>query len=477
VNSHRTRKLGRDAVTNYLRFAVTASVPFLLTPRMLESFGTEGFGLWSLTHSALSLFGLMDLGLSNTLVRFLSGCRDSEKSNRLVSTVLAIYLGLSAVGLIVLAAMAFLLSPFRDSQEAFTLVWLLGLRNVTVGLPLGVLRSTLHARQLFLVSNLWQSISTAVYGITAWWVLGAGGSLVALAALTLLFALVEHAGYFGLLWRCQEGFRLYPGYLDRAMLGSIASFSASSTLSTLAGLVLLKTDPIIVGLFLPLSAVASYSLALKLAEAVLMLLKQAVNVLAPEFSRLWSGGADQQVTRLYLSACRTALLAGSCLTLPLMFYTPELLSLWLGTSDPETVLTARILLAAAWLATPQMVSSSALSMGGQHGFTARAAAQSAALNLLLSVVLVRVWGGPGVAMATLVTTLLVDLALVTRTACRRLGVERPWREALPLAGPLLVQAGMLYLAPRTVLSIALVTPLSALAGIALYLAQKKKGHL
>lgn len=468
------KKLGLDATSNYLRFAVTASVPFLLTPHMLHAFGADGFGLWSLTHSILSLFGLMDLGLSNTLIRFLSDCKSPQKANRLVSTVLTLYLGLSLIGLLLLATLAFQVSPFADSTQAFALLWLLGLRNITIALPFGVLRSTLHAQQRFVACNSWQTVLAALYGAAAWGALWSGANLLALAGLMLLFALLEHVGYLLLLRYYQKGFRLHFGQLDRATLKSISSFSLASTMSTLAGLVLLKTDPIIVSLFLPMSAVASYSLALKLAEGVLMLLKQAVNVLTPQFSRMWSGNSLQELSRLYLSASRLALLAGSTLALPLLVFTPQLLELWLGEANTEIVLTARILLAAALLSVPQMVASAALSMGGHHLFTARAAALSTALNLVLSVALVVPLGCAGVALATLLCTLMVDLAAVTRKAFRVLGVTRAGQRFFPLAGPLAAQLLLLSLAPKTTLAFLVISPVSALVAVGLYFASRRK---
>jgi O-antigen/teichoic acid export membrane protein len=476
------RKLGTDAASNYLRFAVTASIPFLLTPKMLQSFGADGFGLWSLTHSILSLFGLLDLGLSSTLVRFLAGCRTAEKINRLVGTVLTLYLGLSGLGLLVLAGLAFLLAPFKTSQTAFTLIWLLGLRTVTVALPFGVLRSTLYAQQKFVPSNFWQSILSLVYGAAVWMVLAGGAGLNTVAVLMLVFCLVEHAGYFLLLRSAQPGFRLYWGHLERDTLKSIRSFSIASTLSTLAGLILLKTDPIIVALFLPLGAVTSYALSLKIAEGLMMLLKQAVNVLTPQFSRMWSEGRSAEVAGLFLAASRTALLAAWLLGLPILVYTPQVFAVWLGEFHPDTIHTTRILVLAALCSVPQMIASTALTMGGYHNFTARAAALSTILNLVLSVTLVQFQGVVGVALATLASTLIVDLALVTRKAFQLLSIARHRiaKELVrPLLLPLAAQTALLTGASVTssIFSILTHSALAGVAGLTIYYTQQRRVNL
>lgn len=472
-------RLGIDALSNYLRFAVTATIPFLLTPRMLEAFGSEGFGLWSLTHSLLSLFTLLDLGLSSTLVRFLSGQKDVGKVNRLVGTVLTLYLGLSFMGLSILAVVSSSLCPFAESPQAFSLLWLLGLRTVTIALPFGVLRSTLHARQDFVSCNLWQAILSVVYGALAWTALSLNADLIQIAKLMLFFAAVEHVGYFLLLKKRLVGFRIEWLVIEKSQLKTIWSFSMASTLSTLAGLILLKTDPLIVAFFLPLSAVTSYTLALKIAEGLLMLLKQGVNVLAPRFAAMWAREQKSQTRSLYLHAGRLSLMGSALLGLPLLLYTPQLFKLWLGQCESEMVLTARILVLAALLSVPQMISSAALTMCGHHIFTARAALASTLMNLLSSVILVQFFGIVGVALGTLITTLVIDLAVVTRKANQILSLSDSMvvKSVLaPLLGPLLIQSVLLlYTNVSPSLGNLIGYPsLAGLAAITTYILQNRK---
>jgi len=409
--------LKTQALSNYLRFAVTAAVPFLLTPLMLETLGEKMFGLWSLTQSTVSLFALLDVGLSATLVRYVSATRCREESNEVAGTILTLYLGLSTVACLLLGLAAWWWEPWRSDPQAHLLLWCLGLRAVTFGLPLSILRSTLFAEQVFLTTNLWQAASSLIYGLVAWQLLCSGGSLLQLAALLWLASLLEHAGYFLMLKKIFPRWRFAPTVLNRDKIREMASFSAASTLSTLAGLVLFKTDPLIIAAYLPLQAVATYSVALKLAEGVLMLLKQALNVLTPRFSILSADDDLEGAGKLLILSCRWGIGVGSLVGLPVLVLASEILNLWLGAYPSEAVVVTRILVLSGLISIPQMVASSALTMSGHHNFTARAAGLSVVTNLGLSLALVQPLGLTGVALATLFTTLVIDLGLVSRRAC------------------------------------------------------------
>jgi len=77
-----------------------------------------------------------------------------------------------------------------------------------------------------------------------------------------------------------------------------------------------------------------------------------------------------------------------------------------------------------WLAVPQMVAANVLVVSGHHGFSARAQAVGMVLNVAASVALAPALGIVGVAMGTLVATVIVDLIWVTGRACTLFGIGR-----------------------------------------------------
>jgi len=139
-------------------------------------------------------------------------------------------------------------------------------------------------------------------------------------------------------------------------------------------------------------------------------------------ARLHASGDRDVLGSLMLRSIRLSLLGGGILGLCLGLFAPELLGLWLGADLMAAAPILRILLLAMVASVPQLVSSGLLTMTGDHRFTGRIAAASAATNILLSVSLALVFGVVGIAVATLACTLIFDVFVITTRACRRFSV-------------------------------------------------------
>src|SRR5690348_5783628 len=65
-------KIVHNVAFGFLRVAITAPVPFLLTPFLLRHLGTQGFGAWAVLLSINSLTSLADVGIMGTLTKHVS---------------------------------------------------------------------------------------------------------------------------------------------------------------------------------------------------------------------------------------------------------------------------------------------------------------------------------------------------------------------------------------------------------------------
>src|SRR5689334_20518601 len=111
------RRLLVGAVTNWLAFAATLVVGFFLTPYVVRRLGDGPYGVWAFVESLIAYFTLFDLGIAACVVRFVArfhATGDRNDLNRLVSTCLALFVGLGAV---VFAIGSGLLPVFVPSLE------------------------------------------------------------------------------------------------------------------------------------------------------------------------------------------------------------------------------------------------------------------------------------------------------------------------------------------------------------------------
>src|SRR6478609_8565828 len=112
------RRLLVGAATNWLAFAATLVVGFFLTPYMVRKLGDGPYGVWAFVESILAYFTLFDLGIAACVVRFVARFHttgDRDELNRLVSTCLALFLGL---GLLLFAIGASLVPLLLSSLQS-----------------------------------------------------------------------------------------------------------------------------------------------------------------------------------------------------------------------------------------------------------------------------------------------------------------------------------------------------------------------
>lgn len=467
----RTARVGLNTAANIGRFVVSLGVVFFLTPFIIREVGNEDFGLWTLTFSTLGFLGLLDLGFGSGIVKYVAECRgtgDTDRRNRMLSTLGGVYLLLAVVSLVLVAmGSLFYADLFGIAQaqrgKALSLLWILAARNAFFGLPLSLFRGILFGEQLIWQINLVQTATSLLMGVLAWGVLRAGGGIIGLAWLNLGLMLLEHLAYFLLCRRQVDRLELSPRLADRTLFREALSFSAATFVVSVSSLILLRTDPIIISFFLPLSSVAVYAIALKIVENAHLLSKQFINVTGPLIAELKGQGDEQKIRFILINSSRFALLPSLSIGIPLVLFAPDLLRLWVGSEYAAGAGSLVLLTIAMTLAVPQMIASNVLTMTGREGITARAAMASAVINLGISLLLVRPLGLEGVALGTLAATVLVDVLWVPRFAAAAFGMGcgSYWRRIIgPLALPVLLDlavtwGSLLSFPPTSLLAVAL----------------------
>jgi O-antigen/teichoic acid export membrane protein len=467
--SGRARQVVSDSAASYLRFAIAIAVQFALVPYMVARLGDDDYGLWTLTFSVLGFLSLVDFGFTTSVVRFTAesrGTGDRDRRNRLLSTVLVLYLALAVACALLLAG----LTPFYGDllgipgdrlAVALPLLWVLAARSIAVSLPFGIFRSILFGDGRIGWVNLLQAGGSLLYGGASVAALATGGGLLGLAWANVGAFAVEHLAYLVVALRATPGLRLSPRLFDRTLLREAVGLSASQFVVTVSSLVLLRTDPLIVNAFLPLSAVALYGVALKVAENALMLVKQGVNVLGPHAAELAGAGRTDAVRRLLVTGSRFALAPAALMAAGALALGREGLVAWIDPTFGEAATVLSVLMVSVALLVPQMVASGVFTMTGHHRLTALAAVLSVGTNLLASVGLASFLGLEGVALGTLAATLLVDVGVVTALARRAFGIGlRVY--ALQVFGPSLVAGAV---AAATMLGTKALLPPTNLAAV------------
>jgi O-antigen/teichoic acid export membrane protein len=425
------RRLLVGAVTNWLAFAATLVVGFFLTPYLVRRLGDGPYGVWAFVESLVAYFTLFDLGIAACVVRFVArfhATGDRDDLNRLVSTCLALFIGLGSLVFVVGAGLLPVLLSFlkarlpADEVLAFALLML---GNLAVTLPLSLFPSVLDGLERFALKSAVRIVVLAARTVGTIAVLEHSPSLVNLGLLITAANLVEHLACALLAVRALPGLRFSWRLVDRATLKRVKGYSLDAFLAMVAGRTCVQSGAVIVGAMLGASPVTYFALASRLVEFAKALLRSATNTLTPAVSSLEASGDAAAVRRIFLRGTRWVLYLILPVHLGLIVFGRPFLAVWLGDAAyADHCYPALVILSSTLtLVVAQSVASRILYGTGRLRGFARAALLEAAGNVLLGVALCPRFGLIGVAIGVAVPNLVMCLWVIAHTA-RGLGV--PW---------------------------------------------------
>src|ERR1700733_1531162 len=188
----------KNVGSSWFALGLNILVGLFLSPYILHHLGDEAFGLWFLVFSITGYYGLFDLGIRSSIVRYVanySATRNQEELNRLISTALFTYSGIGALAILVPVAGSFYVdSIFRISpQFLHTARWLFLIVGsaVSLGFPLGVFGGILEGLQRFYLLNFTSIGGTLLRAVSIVIAIRHGHGLLAVAVITVSIPLIS----------------------------------------------------------------------------------------------------------------------------------------------------------------------------------------------------------------------------------------------------------------------------------------------
>ena len=424
-NSLVKRRLLLGAATNWLAFAATLLVGFFLTPYLVRRLGDGPYGVWAFVESILAYFTLFDLGIAACVVRFVARFHttgDRDELNRLVSTALALFLGLGALAFAIGGGLLPVVLPSlenagvpRDEVLAFALLML---ANLATTLPLSLFPSVLDGLERFGPKSAVRVSVLAVRTIGTVVIMEKQPSLLALGVLFTACNLAEHGAFALLSFRLLPGLRFSGRLVDRATLRRVKGYSLNAFLAMVAGRTCVQSGIVIVGALMGAAPVTYFALASRLVEFAKALLRTATNTLTPAVSSLEAAGDTDAIRQLFLRGTRWVLYLILPVHLGLIVFGRPFLSVWLGGVEyaDRCYLPLVILSSTLTLVIAQSMAARILYGTGRLTQFARAAMLEAVGNVGLSVVLGVRYGLIGVAIGVALPNLVMCLWVIGHTA-------------------------------------------------------------
>jgi O-antigen/teichoic acid export membrane protein len=423
------------------------AVAFFLSPFLVHRLGNVSYGVWVMAMSSVSYFGLLDLGLRNSVTMFVSKGHttgDHEGASEVLSAALWVRMQLSALVLLLCGGFAAIFPlmfkvPPALASDARVVVLLMGLSfaiYMSIGVFGGVL-SALNRYDLYTLVVLTQ-LTLRVIGVV--WVLRTGHGIVAIACCELFAATVGNILFV------YVARRIYPELTIRLkkpkweVLKKIWSYSVYVFLVMVAIQLIYQTDNLVVGAFVSASAVTFYSIGNSLCRYTQQLVGAMTTTFTPAASTYDAAGDKSSLRALYYNGTRATMAVSLPVLVTLIFRGDNFIGVWMGPQYSRTSGTVLVILATALLFSLPNTPASSIAFGVEkHKRVAMWAVGEAIANLTLSISLALIFGLYGVAIGTLVPSLAVNLILWPRYVSHLVGIS--YREVfMKVWGPVFLSA-------------------------------------
>jgi O-antigen/teichoic acid export membrane protein len=422
----------KNVTSNWAAILVNIALSFVIAPVTVAALGNAYYGIWTLLMQFTGYLWLFDFGVRESVIKYVAQYQASNQPEKIESTVrtavsmytvVALGVFLATCGLALALPYAFNIPP--DTVRAARITAVLSgatiaqyfVFNVYVGVLMGVQKFYLMAR----IGMIFGIIRAGVMYV----LMSAGYGLITLAMIQFIVAIVSNIIVYHLALREMPfvGYRLVKPRREEAV--KLLNYGKYVLIANIGDKLIFATDSIIIGMFLPISALTYYALGGTLIEQFRSFITSMASIFNPLSSSLEARNEPKSLAAVYMTGAKVAILLGLPVCIGFMVLGERFISIWMG---PEYgPLAGRVLLVLAaghLIGLPYYTISGVLYGLGQHQILARMRIVEAVMNLTLSVVLIKTIGLVGVALGTVIPHVVIVLGVLPAFVPKLLPVSR-----------------------------------------------------
>ncbi|MBC8006659.1 MAG: oligosaccharide flippase family protein, partial [Prolixibacteraceae bacterium] len=343
-------KVKRNVIANYAGNGWTALMSLAFIPLYIAFMGVESYGLVGFYTTLLSVFVLLDLGISTTvrwhLARLSAEPGKAHEARNLVRTLEFVYWGIALlIGVIMYLLAPWIANSYLQAQELSPEILqdalkLIGL-TIAVRWPFSFYAGGLMGLQKQEIYNLIHAVIETLRGggaVLILWLVSP--TIQAFFVWQIIIGLVGAVALGHTLWRSLPAAATKARF-EFSVLRNLWRFSAAVSAHTILVIAVTQIDKLMLSKLVTLELFAYYSLASTVASALYNLITPVATALYPRFIQLVTLRDEDRLSQLYHHGCQvmSALIAPTAIVLA--FFSVEILLLW--TQNPLLVENAHLI--------------------------------------------------------------------------------------------------------------------------------------
>jgi len=418
-----TKKLFSGSALQTINILFDIGIGFFMMPFLINGLGEKWYGLWLLIGSIMGFFGLLTIGLSGAVQRYLSvenTPNKTEEYNRTLNSAIAVFVftGLIAIALSYIISLlpALFISDLALSEAFSTIMILMGL-NIAVSFIASPFRAILQTNYQFTIVSFSELVSILSKASLTFGLISLGYSVTAVAFSTLISTVLCSLIFFISAIKSVKKIKFGRSYIKREKLIQLFNYGAKTFIGWIGDILRFSVDNLVITTFVGLSAVTIYNIPVRLLGYASQFIITALGVLQPLFSQLAGENNKEEINNKFELAYGVSFAMAGLLASGLFVFGYDFISLWVGDySEVEQLM--YIIPFTILLATSQNPCLLILYSHNKHQYYAYQNIGEGVLNLIISLIAVQYWGILGVAIGTLIPTVITKVFLQPRLTCK-----------------------------------------------------------
>ncbi len=419
----------KNVATTWINMVVTLVIGFFFTPYLISMLGKDRYGIWNLAFAVIAYLGLADLGLKQSIVRFISkyyATKDWKQLNEVFSSAAKLYFLVAVIVAAITLSVVFGFIRFFKIPDDY--VWIAQITMLVLGLNEAIFYMTMP----FTALGAFHRFDITAYFKIARLILQTVGIIVllelgyGLIAMALVVFFITSAFILGL-----NGIRrkLFPenyfsmDFITRDKTKMLFDYGIYSFLIAGAWIVIFQSDNIIIGGFISMEAVAIYSVAGMISTQIRGAMQIIAVPLVPAISHFEAEKDIAKIIRIYNKSTRYMYYVSGFVCIAILVYGGPFILMWVGEDFKATIRVLHILMIAAAIHLPQTVANSVLFGVSKHRIAFYVLLSEAVSKITLSIILLHFYGIVGVALGTAIPQLIIYIFVYPYVFHRAIGAD------------------------------------------------------
>ncbi|AMJ95295.1 polysaccharide biosynthesis C-terminal domain-containing protein [Alteromonas stellipolaris] len=408
------KRLLSSGFFSFIEKIVVVAAMLILTPSIITSIGSDGYGLWLLILSVLAFFNIIELGFPAAVQRFVTlylEKDDKESANRFLTVSLLLF---TALGLIS-SSLAFLmfntpeLLGLDNSMKSLLInVALVFVFKIVMDFAMNPINAIYAAYLRVDIDAVLAIFNVFIKSLLIYYV-GRHEGIAAMAMCAVSTDVVINIIKIAIARKIYPHWQFHLSDINLLTLKELFNFSKYIIIMSIAKVINQRSAPIIISNLMTVKSVAIFGVAQNLINHADTLTHSIFNAFSAYFTQLVARGSE--MTEYIVRTAKMGFLVSTLLAVNILLFSQSFITVWLGETF-EQAATVVSIMAFALLTSPYaMIFRKILIAQANHKNLMYVSLFGSVITLLLIFILGSKYGIIGVALTFTLVSYLVQFFL------------------------------------------------------------------